>query len=70
MYTLTKQNAIIEVTPEMTEAGVKAYEAWEPNHIFDGQDGAADYAKSDLASIIFRAMASVRHPSEQESPTD
>ena len=62
--------AQIKSTPEMIEAGVGVYEAWEPNHIFDGQGGAADYAKRDLVADIFRVMALARCSNEEEAPID
>lgn len=60
--------AQIESTPEMIAAGVKAYEAWEPDHIFDDQGGAADYAKRELVADIFCVMESARYSNEQETP--
>ena len=61
-------DSVIEVTPEMIEAGVDQYEVWEPEHIFDDQGGAADYAKRELVAAVYRAMASMaKCSSERES---
>jgi hypothetical protein len=34
----------IEITPEMVEAGVNEFDAWESDHVFDEQP-VADYAR-------------------------
>lgn len=46
----------IEVTPEMIEAGVAVYDAWEPDHIFDEGGGASEYAKRELVKSLFAAL--------------
>lgn len=43
----------VQITPEMVEAGVRAYDAWEPEHVFS-EVGAADYAKRNLVATILR----------------
>lgn len=45
----------IEITEEMIEAAIVAYDAWEMDAVFD--EGVSPYAKRELAMAIFRAMA-------------
>ena len=59
-----------EITPEMIEAGLTAYDVWEPDHIFAEQGGAADYAKRELLGSIFRAMGPAQRRNEQEVAKD
>jgi hypothetical protein len=54
----------IEITPEMVEAGLRAYEAWEPEHIFS-EVGAAEYAKRDLVVSIFQVLVGPKGPAFQ-----
>jgi hypothetical protein len=48
--------AAIEITEEMIEAGVNAYQKWEPDHVFEGIGGVAPYAVRDLVKLVYRAM--------------
>ena len=49
-------SAEIEVTAEMIEAAIKAYDLWEPDHIFDPLGGPVEFAVRELAVMMYRAM--------------
>lgn len=34
-----ERQAGVDITPEMIEAGVRVYDCWEPDHIFDEVGG-------------------------------
>lgn len=46
----------IEAMPEMIAAGVRAYDEWEPDHIFAENGGAAAYAVRKLVVEVFKSM--------------
>ena len=58
----------VDVTPEMIESGVSVFDSWEPDHIFDGQGGVAEYAKRELVEALFCTMSLAQYPNGQENP--
>ena len=50
----------VEITPEMIEAGVRVYEEWEAENVFQDDFATPVDCKRKLVGTIFRNMGLVR----------